>query len=304
MISVIIPNYNGEELIKKNLPKVISHLENYDFEIIIVDDGSEDNSLKVIEEFMDKYENIRLIKNEKNMGFSPSINKGAKTARGEYLILLNNDVYPENDFLKSSIKDLEDENVFAVGFKDESIENGKKVPRGRGVGQWRRGFLMHAAGSLDKKNNLWASGGSSAFSKSIWDKLGGLNEIYAPFYWEDIDISYRALKAGYKVLFEKESLVVHEHEKGAIRKKFSNEQIRTISFRNQFIFVWINASEKLLLSNLFWLPYHMLRSILSFDLAFIFGFFSFLIKLPKVLSERQKVQKQFKLSDDKVTIQR
>lgn len=302
MISVVIPNYNGGDLIKKNLPKVISSLENYDFEIIIVDDGSSDNSASVIEDFKSEHKSLHLIKNEKNKGFSPTINKGINSAKGEHIILLNNDVYPKNDFLKSALKDLADDNVFAVGFKDESIEDGKIVPRGRGVGEWRRGFLMHAAGSLDKKNNLWASGGSSAFNKTVWDKLGGLNEIYAPFYWEDIDISYRALKAGYKVLFEKDSIVIHEHEKGAIRQKYSKEQIKTISFRNQFIFVWINADALLLLSNLFWLPYHILKSVLSFDLPFIIGFLSFLLKLPRILSERRKVQKLFKLSDNEVII--
>lgn len=302
MTSIIIPNYNGDELIKKNLPKVISSLKEYDFEIIIVDDGSSDNSVKTIEGFISSHKNIILIKNEKNKGFPSSVNRGVDRARGEYVVLLNNDVYPENDFLKPALKDLEDENVFAVGFMDQSIENEKKVLRGRGIGQWRRGFLIHSKGSLDKKNNLWASGGSSVFNKKIWDKLGGFNEIYAPFYWEDIDISYRALRMGYEVLFEKESVVVHEHEKGAIKQKYSNEQIRTISFRNQFIFVWINASPKLVLLNLIWLPYHLLKSVLTFDLPFIIGFLSFLIKLPKVLSERRRIQKLFKVSDSEVTI--
>lgn len=302
MISVVIPNYNGSENIKTNLPRVILALKNYDYEIIIVDDGSTDDSVRAIEEFVKRHKNIALIKNEKNRGFSSSVNKGAIEAKGEYLVLLNTDVYPKENFFAASLKDLKDNNVFAVGFKDESIEKGIVVPRGRGVGRWARGFLVHNAGALDKKTNLWASGGSSAFNKTMWDKLGGLNEIYTPFYWEDIDISYRALKAGYKVLFEKDSVVIHEHEKGAIRQIYSKEQINTISYRNQFIFVWINASAKLIISNLAWLPYHLLKSILTFDLPFLIGFLSFLFKLPQVLSERKKAQKLFQLSDKEVII--
>lgn len=304
MISIIIPNYNGEKLIKRNLPRLIPFLENYNYELIIVDDSSSDDSVGIIEEFVKKNKKVILIRNEKNLGFSPSVNKAVKAAKGEYLILLNNDVYPEKDFLAPALKDLKDDSVFAVGFKDESIENGKRVPRGRGVAQWTRGFLIHSAGFLDKKENLWASGGSSAFSKKIWNSLGGLNEIYAPFYWEDIDISYRALKAGFKVFFEKDSEVVHEHEKGAIRQKYTKEQIRTISFRNQFFFVWINASAGMLKLNLIWLPYHLIKALITFDLAFILGFLSFVIKFPRVLTDRQRVQKLFKLSDGEVTVSR
>lgn len=302
MISIIIPNYNGEELLRKNLPRLISSLKNYDYEVIVVDDGSVDNSVRVIEDFAKKNERIKFLKNEKNLGFSPSINKGVNGSKGNYIVLLNNDVYPESDFLKAALSDLKDEEVFAVGFKDLSVENGNKVPRGRGVAKWMRGFFIHRAGDLNKKDNMWASGGSSAFNRKIWEEIGGLDEIYAPFYWEDIDISYRARKAGYKVLFEKNSEVVHEHEEGAIRRKYTKEQVRAISFRNQFIFVWINGSRKSLLLNIVWLPYHVFKSLITFDLSFMIGLLSFIVKLPKVLSRRNKVQKLFKISDKEATI--
>src|SRR5581483_9702281 len=95
---------------------------------------------------------------------------------------------------------------------------------------------------------------------------------YNPFYWEDIDISYRALKAGYRIFFEPKSQVIHEHEEGSIRRKYTANQIKVIAYRNQLFFVWINITDlNLQLSHIIWLPYHLLKSFIKGDFAFIKG---------------------------------
>ncbi|MEK7501891.1 MAG: glycosyltransferase family 2 protein [Patescibacteria group bacterium] len=305
-ISIVIPNYNGEELLRKNLPKLIEAVCNYkDIEIIIVDDGSTDDSINIIQNSKFKVQNrnlkLRVIKNKTNLGFSSTVNKGAKEAKGDILVLLNTDVVPEKDFLKPLMEHFNDESVFAVGCMDKSIENGKTVLRGRGIGKWKKGFLVHKRGEINKTNTLWVGGGSGAFRKLIWDKLGGLNQIYNPFYWEDIDLSYRALKSGYKVLFEPKSIVYHEHEKGAIRKKFSPFKIKTIAYRNQFIFVWENATDiSLQFLHVFWLPYHFLKALIRLDAPFFIGFFKAFILLPKIIQSSFKAQKLFIKSDREV----
>lgn len=302
-ISIVIPNYNGEELLRKNLPKLIESVCNYkDIEIIIVDDGSTDDSINIIQNSKFKVQNrnlkLRVIKNKTNLGFSSTVNKGAKEAKGDILVLLNTDVVPEKDFLKPLMEHFNDESVFAVGCMDKSIENGKTVLRGRGIGKWKKGFLVHKRGEINKTNTLWVGGGSGAFRKLIWDKLGGLNQIYNPFYWEDIDLSYRALKSGYKVLFEPKSIVYHEHEKGAIRKKFSPFKIKTIAYRNQFIFVWENATDiSLQFLHVFWLPYHFLKALIRLDAPFFIGFFKAFILLPKIIISSFKAQRMFIKSD-------
>lgn len=303
-ISIIIPNYNGLELLKKNLPKVFDALNLYESgktEVIVVDDKSDDSSLVFLNSLKQKYKNLSIYRNEINLGFSSTINKGVSHAEGKFLILLNSDAYPERNFIEFLMKDFEEENVFAVGCLDKSIEGEKVVLRGRGLGEWKRGFLVHRRGEVDKTSTLWVNGGSGAFRKSIWDKLGGLNELYNPFYWEDIDLSYRALKSGYKVLFESKSIVVHEHDKGAIKKKYSSFQIKTISYRNQFVFVWENATDfSLQIKHLFFLPYHLLKALLRFDLAFFLGFLRALILLPKVIESSIKYGKQFIKKDSEV----
>ena len=222
-ISIIIPNYNGAELLKKNLPKVTDAISNYkeSIEIIVVDDCSTDSSMEILK----KLNGIRIIRNERNLGFSSTVNNGVRNASGEIVVLLNTDVKPEKEFLIPLLNHFNDEKIFAVGCKDKSIENGKTVLRGRGVGMWKKGFLIHSRGEVDKNTTLWVSGGSGAFKKSIWEKLGGFDELYSPFYWEDIDLSYRAIKSGYKILFEPKSVVIHEHQKGAIKRKYSPSHI-------------------------------------------------------------------------------
>lgn len=303
-ISIIIPNYNGEKLLEKNLPKILEIISGYKegkAEIIIVDDGSIDNSCTFILNLKSKVENLKLIKNEKNMGFSSTVNKGVKSANGEIVILLNTDVLPENGFLEPLLGHFEDEKMFAVGCMDKSIEGGKTVLRGRGLGLWKRGFLVHRRGEVDKTTTLWVSGGSSAFRKSVWEKLGGLNELYNPFYYEDIDLSYRAVKSGYKILFEPKSIVTHYHEEGAIQNKYSKNQIKSIAYRNQLIFVWENATDYSLQAlHLIWLPYHLVQAIVTGDFAFLIGFFKALYHLPKVIQSSLKAQKLFILSDKEV----
>lgn len=307
-ISIIIPNYNGEHLLRKNLPKVIETAEEYKdgkVEIIVVDDCSIDKSVASIKYYVPSIKNknikLKVIENDKNVGFSSTVNRGVKEADGEIVILLNTDVAPEKDFLAPLLEHFSDEKVFAVGCLDKSIESGKVILRGRGVGRWRRGFLIHLRGEVDKSNTLWVSGGSGAFRKLTWEKLGGFNELYSPFYWEDIDLSYRALKSGYKILFEPKSVVVHKHEEGVIKKIYSPFQIKTIAYKNQFIFIWHNATDlNLQFLHVFWLPYHFIKAIIRRDWPFFLGFFKAFFLLPKIIQSSFKAQKLFVKKDREV----
>lgn len=308
-VSIVIPNYNGEELLKKNLPKVLAAVGAA--EVIVVDDCSTDASASAISnfkfqivrkcEFCKQKPNFKFLQNEKNLGFSSTVNRGVREANSGIIVLLNTDVLPEKDFLEPLLKHFDDPKVFAVGCMDKSIEDGKTVLRGRGIGRWQRGFLVHARGEVDKTDTLWVAGGSGAFRKSIWEKLGGFDELYNPFYYEDIDLSYRAVKSGFKVLFEPKSVVIHEHEKGAIKKKYSPFKIKAIAYRNQFIFAWKNATDfSLWVSHILWFPYHFVKALLRADLPFFLGFLAAFIRLPNVIQSRLKASRLFVKHDYEV----
>lgn len=285
-VSIIIPNYNGKDLLQKNLRTVIIAANKYSptTEIIVVDDGSTDESVKFIR---DNFAQVKVILNDKNRGFSSTCNTGVKNAQGEIVVLLNTDLSPDPDFLNPLLTHFKNENVFAVGCLEKSFENGKTILRGRGVGFFRQGLLIHQKGEVDKDDTLWVSGGSAAFSRTKWKELGGFDEIYDPFYWEDIDLSYRALKKGWRVIFERKSVVYHEHAKGVIKTTFKNSHIEAIAFRNQLIFLWKNITDTgLFIDHIFWLPTHLGRFLLSGKESFLRGFLLALGRLPQIIVKR------------------
>ncbi|MCX6724479.1 MAG: glycosyltransferase, partial [Candidatus Shapirobacteria bacterium] len=174
--SIIIPNWNGEKLLENNLPAVFRSGAG---QIIVVDNGSEDGSVSLLKNLQVQYPQLKIIFNQKNLGFARAVNQGVKIADGEIVVLLNNDVCPEADFLKPLLKDFQDEKVFAISLYEPQASWAK--------GLWENGFINHCLGEKTKTAHLsfWASGGSGAFRKSIWLELGGMDEIFAPFYWED-----------------------------------------------------------------------------------------------------------------------
>ncbi len=292
-ISIVIPNYNGKEILEKNLPKILVAAK--DAEVIIVDDASNDGSVTML---ADKFPQVQVIKRTINSGFASSVNDGVKASNADLVLLLNSDVVPEDNFLQPLVKHFSDPKVFGVGFLQKCKENGKTILRGRGIGRFQKGFLVHSRGEVDKNDSLWISGGAGIFKKEIWNKLGGMETLYNPFYWEDIDLSYQALKAGYKLVFEPESVVCHQQAQGAIRSNYSQEEIKTIAYRNQIIFVWLNITQaSFVLQHFLYLSFLLLKAIISGDFAFIKGFLAALVKLPNVLVHRWHNQKLCKISD-------
>ena len=282
-VSIVIPNWNGKHLLAKNLSKVIA-ASRRSAEIIVVDDGSTDGSSQYIR---DEFPQVRIITKTKHDGFASSVNEGVSKAMGNIVMLLNTDVVPSVGYLDALLPHFVDDGVFAVGCLEKSHENGKVVLRGRGEAKWKKGFFIHRRGEVDETTTAWVCGGSGAFRKTIWDFLGGMDILYSPFYWEDIDLSYRALKAGYKTLFEPTAVVVHEHEQGIIKQEYSSFQIKTIAYRNQFIFVWKNLSDFWIIAeHALWTPIRLAQAIVRGDYAMFVGYMCACICLPRVLSAR------------------
>ncbi len=298
-VSIIIPNYNGKQLLEKNLPQVIKAC--IDHEIIVVDDASTDESVIFLKK---NYPQIKLLEKERNDGFATTVNLGVKAAQGEIVVLINTDVLPQGDFLKLLLQHFKNDKVFAVGCLEKSWEKGQFIERGRGIGRFKHGFLEHARGETNINNTLWVSGGSGAYRKSIWEKLGGMDELYNPFYWEDLDLGYRALKSGYKLVFEVRSQVTHLHEQGSIKSKYTAAEIEKIAYRNQFIFVWKNITDtRYLLNHLFWLPIYLFIALIKGNMHLVGGFVAAVGKLPEIIRHRSKQVTIYTQSDAEVLSQ-
>lgn len=275
MISVIIPTYKNREVLIKNLTHNLQFLKNC--QIIIVNDDPSKN----LEKDLKKFKNVILIENKKNLGFGQSINEGVKKAQYPYIMLLNNDVKLINNNYQLAINYFNnDSSLFAVSFAQKE-KNGEIV--GKNIFYWGRGLVLHKKPSDIKPGyNAWAEGGSCLVDKNKFLKLDGFDPIYSPFYWEDIDLSYRAWKMGYQIIFEPKIVVEHHHET-TIGKYFSKEFIKKITFRNQLIFIWKNITNlDLLIKHVLFLPFNLFYYFFKKEFEFINGFFSAIRFLPKI----------------------
>ncbi|QQG43518.1 MAG: glycosyltransferase family 2 protein [Candidatus Daviesbacteria bacterium] len=234
-VTIAIPNYNGEELLPKNLPNILAAGAD---EVLVNDDASKDESIKIIQE---NFPQVKLLINQQNKGFVSSVNKLFNEASGEIVVLLNNDVLVDKNFLKPLLKHFRDSKIFAVNCHEEG--------QGWGKSCWKNGYYEFVKTEEDSRmhQSAWASGGSAAFNKKIWQSLGGLDRLFAPFYWEDIDLSFRALKTGFNILWEPKSLVYHQHGT-TIGKTHSSKFVAKVQERNQLLFIWKNITDKNLLT--------------------------------------------------------
>lgn len=283
-ISIIIPNWNGKKLLEKNLPAVLSAGVD---EVIVSDDGSTDKSV----EFLKKnFPQVKVVEHRR-LGFAGNCSQGVKAAEGEIVVLLNTDVIPEKDFLKPLKGSFKDPKVFAVSFNEI---NDPKLSWTKG--EFERGFIIHKSQKKDGRvhRTFWASGGSGAFRKKMWEELGGMDELFNPFYWEDLDLCYRAQKRGWKVLWEPKSKVHHKHE-GIIGKNFSRKYINLIWERNQLIFIWKNLTDcRLFLRHIVSLFYRLRRP------GYIKVILAALLKAPLIISKRIKEKREAVLSDQEI----
>lgn len=291
-VSVVIPNLNGEKLLEKNLPSLLKAKDNpvnNIIEIIIVDDGSWDESVKLINK---KFPQVKLIKHKVNRGFSAGVNTGTRMAKGDLVLLINTDVIPEEDFLAPVFKHFEDKNVFAVSLHEEGFAWAR--------GSFWGGYIQLAMGEETKSVNrsFYVSGGSGVFRRSIWMELGGMDEkLLSPFYWEDIDLCYRAEKRGYINLWEPDGKVVHNHE--STISKFPRTYVQRVKERNQLLVIWKNIHSPALIRN------HILN-ILKRALrhpGYFRVIFMALGRIGTALHERKKEIKLSKVSDEAVLMQ-
>lgn len=299
-VSVVIPNWNGAVLLKKNFPQILAAARGA-FEFIVADDASTDDSLNLLAK---QFPKIKVISQKQHRGFASSVNAAVAVARGEIVVLLNTDVVPEKNFLPPLLSHFADVAVFAVGCLEQSIENNQTVLRGRGLAKWEKGFLVHSRGEVNEIDTAWVSGGSGAFRRAIWQKLGGMDSLFDPFYWEDLDLSYRALKAGYKLIFEPKSIVRHYHEEGIIKSHYSSGRVNQIAYRNQFIFIWKNLSNlNIWLEHCLFTSVRLIQAIFRLDLSLLVGYFAAIVRLPRIWQARCQSSQFWQKTDTAILIQ-
>jgi len=234
-LSVIIVNYNVEYFLEQCLHSVQKAMQHIEGEVFVVDNNSTDGSNRMVKK---KFPWVRLIENKENLGFSKANNQGIKLAQGEYVLLLNPDTVVEDDTFTSIIDFMDDHpegGALGVKMVDGSgnfLPESKRglptpgtafykmfgfaslFPRSKRFSKYHLGFLdeneIHEVEIL--------AGAFMFLRKSVLDKIGLLDETFF-MYGEDIDLSYRVIKAGYKNFYYPKTRIIHY--KGESTKKSS-----------------------------------------------------------------------------------
>lgn len=295
-VSVIIPNWNGRELLEKSLPHLLKALDfsGVGNEIIVVDDGSIDESVDFLRT---NYPTIKVIIS-KNQGFGRACNLGVAGAKNEIVLLLNNDAEVAIDFLSPILKDFQNEDIFSVAGNDD-------YPHKFGnlccpVTKFNWGFFGYKHLTVRDESLvgeavpvLYPYGACVAFDREKFLALGGFDPLYRPFYVEDLDLAFRAWKRGWRSLYENESR--YYHQRGAsIERKHSPFFIKSILWKNRFLFIWKNIiTRKLFLRHLIFLPLLVFGAPFLGKINFSLGFFLALGQLKEALRKREKEKGKF-----------
>ena len=241
--SVVLPNYNGRDLLKKNLPSLLDALSeaNLPYEIIVSDDCSTDDSVEYLKHSCPM---IMIVSTPKNSGFSTACNTGIARARYRYTCIVNTDVTFDLHYFKNSIQYFENSNLFAikgdiVNYRekpDDVLNIDKEI-----VAYFKRGLIKFKTGEqrnmIRYDHSLVLLGCCFVCRTNLIKKLGGFDERFSPYFWEDFDLALTALEKGYDLVYASDCRIYHQLS-STINKTQSDIKKRVISNRNKFILTW------------------------------------------------------------------
>lgn len=314
LVSIIIPHYNGKEILH-NCLKSLEQTTYNNKEVILVDNGSTDGSVEYVRE---RFPWIEIVRNAENLGFAGGCNAGIRKAKGTYILLLNNDTEFEPDWLTILVAALEkDSKIAACQPKILSLCDKRIFDYAGAAGglldvfgyPFARGRLFF---TLEKDEHqyeeggdiFWASGTAALIRKSAIDEAGYLDETFFA-HMEEIDLNWRFHLAGYRVISTPQAIVYHKS--GSTLKPDSPKKIY-FNHRNSLMMILKNYEAR----NLLWiLPIRILLEIITLFYAMArldfvrfagvgraFGYVAF--NILEIISKRAQAQRIRKVPDSEI----
>ncbi len=305
LVCCVIPNWNGKDSIGDAIESLQDQTQNNT--IIVVENGSTDGSVEYIKQ---KYPNVTLLEEPKNLGFAGGVNVGIRYALSEefeFIALFNNDAVADKEWLSNLIKAarshpkagmitckfLDSKGDFFDSTGDIYTIWGLPHPRGRGE---------PVSAKYDSKNWVFAAtGGASLYRATLFNEIGLFDEDFFAYY-EDIDISFRGQLAGWKTYYQPAALAYHQI--GATSGKIkgfttyqSAKNLPMLFWKNVPYSLWPTVFPRLFFA--YWM--FIIRAITRGNgWAAITGHFRALCLLPKKMLQRHYIQKGRKISPKQV----
>lgn len=257
--SLVMLNWNGLHLMRESIPALKEAVarDGRGHQILVVDNGSTDQSVTWLKENHPEVDILRL---KENLGFGRGNNLGVEAAENEIVVLLNNDMIVSSDFLAPLLRGFSRPDTFAVTSQVFFQEGKRREETGATAARFDKGYLHFAHLPITEAHYrrnylpvLWAGGGSTAFRRSMFLELGGFSDIYSPCYQEDVDLCYRAWLRGWHSLLAADSSVLHKH-RSTSSGIFSKTELDTMVEERKLWFTWRNLELRNLAGHLILLP--------------------------------------------------
>lgn len=310
--SVILVNYNGKEVVIDCIASILRSTYP-DFEIIVVDNASSDDSLKLIEQnFSGKAGRLKVIKNDRNLYLAEANNIGIRNSRGDFVILLNNDTEVESDWLEQIEIVMRDASIGAS--QPKVICYGDRSLIDNAGNYFDRLGYTHGRGHLEKENGqygdveeMFFAVGTAMVVRSSVLKEVGLFDSRLLMYAEDSDLSWRIRLKGYRIVYIPKSLVYHKGSR-TISKFSSRIATARLSRRNRISILiknyglWrlsLSLAQILVFYPLIFLKETVIDRNPLLAATSLSAIFWNIRELPSLLKKRSIVQKKIRVLPDK-----
>lgn len=241
-VSVVIPALGDVPLLRRAMKPLLLEFERRAAgdELILVDDTGTGVLEREHRALVGNRTAVRIVSLPSNLGFAKALTRGVEAARHGLVFSMNSDVVVRPGFLEPLVEAF-DEDVFAVAPSALLAGDAARVESFTAV-ELQDGLIdvrtpQREAPAKGVHPIPFAVGGTMLFDKARFDDLGGFDPLFEPFYFEDVDLCWRAWRAGLRTLFVAESVVEHHH-KGTIGKYLSEERRRAAVERGELLFNW------------------------------------------------------------------
>jgi len=279
-VSVVVPNFNGAALLERHLPSLLAALAGRPgSEVIVADAASTDGSLELLSDRFARQ--VLVLPSPHRVGFAENCNRAVARARHGVVLCLNSDVAVDRGFLDPLLRVFDDPGTFAAspairrpgdcqgGWFNESVHRSFHSFGLVYHSRLEDEDVPHGGGPFPIS---YACGAAVAFRTRVFKSLGGFDTLFEPFYWEDVDLCYRAWKRGWRSVYVPQSAVTHEH-RGTIGRFYRQTEIDAVMERNRFLFSWKNVTDPVLTAaHFFWTPAKLAEGIAGGRLAVVRGF--------------------------------
>jgi GT2 family glycosyltransferase len=212
--SIVILNWNGKQLLDRCLPLVLDQAFDGDYEVVVLDNGSTDGSAAWIEA---TYPAVRLIRSDRNLGFAQGNNQAIQATTSVYIATLNNDATPARSWLSELVRAIESSPQVGmcaskmVRDEDPSIMDACGIDVDRaGIGWNRYSGERERTHETTPYPIFGACAGAALYRREMLDQIGCFDQDYFAYY-EDVDLAWRAQRAGWKCLYVPSARVTHRH---------------------------------------------------------------------------------------------